>query len=115
MLSHRNREVKGNQGQSRKNVAAQHNDDVLTNLCAIDEFDLRERYLRIFGVYAGLKSKQQSRHSQNGKRLKKYPDRYPQPRSNFAEIFGCSCNQQSESRTDWLLKELAYVRRPNCR
>jgi hypothetical protein len=107
----------GSQGQSRtiNRKMLRHNTTMmyLTILCAIDEFNLRERYLRIFGVYAALKSKQQSRHSQNGKRLKKYPARYPQPRSNFADMLVCSCAEQSESRPDWLLKELAYVRRPD--
>jgi hypothetical protein len=98
MLSHRNREVKGNQGQSIEKML-QHNTTMLylTNLCAIDKFNLRERYLRIFGFYAALKSKQQSRHSQNGKRLKKYPDRYPQPRSNFADILVCSCDRKARA------------------
>jgi hypothetical protein len=71
MLSHQNWEVKGNQEQSTEKMLQHITAMTYSQLCATNEFIRGERYLRIFGAYAALNSKQQSRHSQNGKRLGK--------------------------------------------
>lgn len=88
MLSHQNWEVKGNQGQSTEKMLQHITAMTYSQLCATNEFILGERYLRIFDAYAGSNSKQQSRYSQNGKRLGKIFDSLSTAQVYLSDIFG---------------------------